>query len=317
MHLHLEYSDMRVKSLSGDDFYEAVLASKSEQVVLRIKVLEFRSGDLEMPILIFEGKSDAPPYGAWIKRINEDFQYGFLIAEGKGQLLEFCKEVNDGKSTDLESVYFIADKDFDSLRGYKSYDNLFLTQMYSFENYLVSNEVFTSILRDDFLCNVSPSEINRIIALFNEMLNKFCESMVCANFRIYVSKLGKIRRKSINERVGKYVSIELCCVEEIADMYSLKNLVSLEREPTDDEYEEHYPSFLDIENPGANFRGKYILSFFLSWLELLSEARKKGEHPFSTSEKISFNRSMLDNRNLASRSQIPEGLKDFILSISH
>ncbi|MDP1520630.1 DUF4435 domain-containing protein [Porticoccus litoralis] len=298
--------------MSADGYVDHIRSARKRKSVLKIKVLSIRSGDINAPIFIFEGKTDIGPYEAWIKRIDEDLSYKGLPAEGKAQVLEFRESIRD---ENLGPVYFFVDHDFDGLREYRPSSNIYCLDSYSYENYLVTNVVLESILNDEFECSVEPESIHSAQSLYSKVSASFCDAMKEANLRFFVAAKYDLKRGRVDNRINQFVSVFIDFVAKKYDSDRLNQLVPLLDEYSQDEFSSAEEFFLNICDPMKNHRGKYIFSFFLCWLDLLADARKAGTYPFLASASIKYNRAAMSPRSLAGRSKIPTGLSDFILSI--
>ena len=303
--------------MSTEGYVDHIRNARGRQVVLKAQVFAIRSGDSSSPILIFEGKTDVGPYEVWFKRINNSFHYKPLPGYGKQQLLEFRESVESSDDDKLEHLYFIIDNDFDGLKGKKESNNLFCLNRYSIENYLATPEVLKSILEDEFECTGAPENITPVLELFNKVAGEFCSVMFNANFRLYIAATLNLQRKRIENRINKFAQIELEQVLKNHENSELKILIPLETEPKPNtaQIAEANNSFSKIDNYMFFHRGKYILSFFVAWLDLLADARRSGNHPFVNAKNIKYNRVTMTMRSLASRSKIPNGLSEFVDNI--
>ena len=301
--------------MSDKDYFDGVVASRGRPAVLLTKVFSFRSGEENVPIIIFEGKTDIGPYEVWFKRINGDFVYKPILAEGKKQALEFRSHVMSTESKFLESIYFVVDKDFDSLRGEVKTGNIFCTDKYSVENYLVSEGVLRSILNDEFECHDEEVTVDNIILGFNAQIQRFCELMADVNFRLFLAAQCNIKKESTGSRLSPYIVFSLQDIEKVYSDDDLVHLIPLDREPTPEEIEQSRILFAEVEDPKSEYRGKFLLSFFLGWIDLLSVARRNGDIYFNAPTQFSFSRASLTLRSLASRSEMPAELPNFLGSI--
>jgi hypothetical protein len=298
--------------VSANSYVEEIRDARHRPSVLKMRVLSLRSGDAKSPIIIFEGKSDVGPYEVWIKRIDETFYYKPLPGTGKAQLLSFRESIELSQTEGMNAIYFVIDKDFDGLRGKLESRNLFCLDGYSFENYLTTPEALESVLNDEFECADSAHNIPITLSLYNSTCEKFCLAMLEVNFRLYLATIFKLPRKSIENRSHKFVNITLSDVVKSYESGDLRTLIPLEQEPRNDQVEAAKENFDTMGNKMKTHRGKYIFSFFLSWLDQLASARKSGAHPFQESKAIKYNRAMMTERSLSSRVATPEGLSEFI-----
>lgn len=283
---------------------------------LKIKVSNVRSRNPNALIAVVEGRSDVGPYRAWFRLIGYQFSLEFVAASGKAQILDFGNRIDNDLTGLGAGTYMFVDRDFDGLRGQPPGDNIFCTGAYSIENYLVSAEVLKSILEDEFRCPAETHHRNEIIKLFHIIVQKFNNEITEANRRLFgASRLG-IGGSGIEKRISKYVEIMPRTVRRKYGDRELKQLIVLDRELTGEEI-----SDLDIEfqklDPFFDYRGKFLLNFFLKWLDELAEEKKKPDQTmFPESGGVGFSPANLSPRSLASRASIPDGLENFVKNMS-
>ena len=95
-------------------------------------------------------------------------------------------------------------------------------------------------------------------------------------------------------------------------MEDLKDLIPLGREPEAEEAKVADAEFNEL-SPPSRYRGKFILEFFLKWLNLLADERLAAKRAiFSSSIRTHFSEQQLSMRSLATRSHIPLGLREFL-----
>jgi hypothetical protein len=111
------------------------------------------------------------PYDTWIGRCDDSVVFEPLPANGKDQLLTFRNNVRPQETHLRSGMYFFIDRDFDDLKGFASGSDLFMTEMYSIENYLVSERVFKSVLLDELKC--AGEQIDGALLLFRIVMDSF------------------------------------------------------------------------------------------------------------------------------------------------
>lgn len=298
-----------------DQAVEVLRDARDKSVVLKTKVLKARSAGRDLPIIIFEGKTDVGPYESWIKKISKRLTYIPISATGKKQSLDFYSRVLTERAPWNYLIYFVVDRDFDELRGYSSDRIIFKTCCYSMESYLISTESLRSVLADEFECHEDEEQIEKILDHYKIILSDACMELQDINKRIYFLQNYNAGTGSKEERVGRFIDINLDGVKRTYKDSDLKVLIPLSREPTEQENAQIDEVFSGFKEHPKRFRGKYLLDFFLSWLCLLSEDRKSGNVLFSSNKNIRFGRAELTHRSLASRVDGPKGLSEFIENI--
>jgi hypothetical protein len=298
--------------MSTSPFVQNLRQSRKSPAVLKLRVLSVRSREKQRPIFIFEGIEDVGPYDTWIGRCDDSVVFEPLPANGKDQLLTFRNNVRPQETHLRSGIYFFIDRDFDDLKGFASGSDLFMTEMYSIENYLVSERVFKSVLLDELKC--AGEQIDGALLLFRIVMDSFFEAIAPANRRIFYARHLAIKMKDsgIDDRVGKYIVAELEAVRVLATREDVKVLIPLEREPEAEEVRVADAEFNEL-SPPSRYRGKFILEFFLKWLNLLADERLAAKRAiFSSSIRTHFSAQQLSMRSLATRSDIPFGLSEFL-----
>jgi hypothetical protein len=121
-----------------------------------------------------------------------------------------------------------------------------------------------------------------------------------------------MKDSGIDDRVRKYIVAELEAVRVLATREDVKVLIPLEREPEAEEVRVADAEFNEL-SPPSRYRGKFILEFFLKWLNLLADERLAAKRAiFSSSIRTHFSAQQLSKRSLATRSDIPFGLSEFL-----
>lgn len=286
--------------------------NRSSGAVLKIKVSNIRSRNRTAVIAIVEGVTDVGPYEVWIDRINDELAIEFVPASGKSQVLDFRRRMQGDCSGLAIGIYMFVDRDFDGLRGQAAGNDIFCTRAYSIENYFVSEAILKSILTDELRCTAETDHRDRIVKLFRRVLNEFNDCMEQANRRIFRARLLGIRGPGIEEKITRYVDISPHEVRRNYDELGLRKLIALEREPTRREIDDIDSKF-DALDPSLDYRGKYLLRFFLGWLEKLSDERTRcGQTLLPDAGNVKFSVTVLTLRSLATRAPVPDGLEQFV-----
>lgn len=301
--------------MSQSDLAERARESLRRGAVLKMRLSLLRSRRPDDPILVFEGVDDVGPFAAWIDRLFRDAAYSPLPGAGKAQVLELVQLLRGDRTGLSKEVYCFVDRDFDDTRGVALGDDLFCTDSYSVENHLVSPRVLRSILLDELRCPVDDSDDAAIIQMFLVVLDQFLSEMTEPNTRLFLSKVCGIPCRLRSESIGDYVSVTLTSVCA-APGRNVSALVELDSEP------EITPAIRRLlESHSAcdrhmRCRGKFLHKFFLKWLSLLADERQSNSAGlFRSCVKLSFSEAKLTPRLLASRSEMPAGLAQFLTRI--
>ena len=264
-----------------------------------------------------EGTTDVGPYEVWTGRILNELDIEFIPGAGKSQLLDFRRRMKEDRSGLGTGIYLFVDRDFDGLRGQEEGNDIFCTERYSVENYLVSSNILRSILTDEFRCTAETDHRDNILDLFGSVLGEFGCCMRNANQRIFRARRLGIYSGSIEEKISSYVDISLEKVAKVYDEEQLQGMIRFQTKPTLDKVQDLDEDFETID-PLLNYRGKFLLSFFMVWLGKLSDERNRdGQTLFPETASTKFSPSDLNLRSLASRASLPEGLEKFIQNMRH
>jgi hypothetical protein len=294
-----------------DPQLEAMKDSLNSSSVLKIAILTIRSQLDEIPIFVFEGPDDKAAYSQWIRRISPGLAYEPLPANGKDQALKLWDSLIKDKDGLIVGIYVFVDRDFDDLKGRSPHQNLFMTQRYAVENYVVCPYVLDEILKDELHCHAQPNLRRDVVNHFSQAYASYLEIVKELNFTIYCARKLKITIDSLPKKISKIAAVNLDSV--LPATPPCDTIIELEREITIDESAEHRAVF-DVLDPSLRYRGKFLLLFFSKWIELLASERIHQKTPLmKTARTITkVGASSFSIGSLASRSSIPEGLEIFL-----
>lgn len=303
-----------VSHVSAEEAYvERVKLARHSGAVLKAKLISLRSDSPEAIVLAFEGDDDKIIYGQWIRRIRPELRYEPFPCGGKKEL----KGLKNALTRDLnrldEKVFFFVDRDFDDLSGFDSVNAVFVTDMYSVENYLVSEIVLDGLLRDEFPCHGAPDKRNSIIERFRSDYDIFLEVTYSLNRRIFIARKVPIElKKRLPTSLRDIATVAIGNVEPV--QVRVEDVVVCEREPTPEEISALGEQFNRLE-PKARYRGKFALKFFRDWIGKLADDQKQDNSILFSGIEGSVRRAELVISNFASKSVMPEELGIFIRSI--
>ena len=267
---------------------------------------------VDSPELVGERYAYRAALSTFLCNSQHELEIEFTPAKGKSQVLDFRRRLQADRTGLAIGVFMFVDRDFDGLRGQLEGDDIFCTETYSIENYLVSDAILKSILTDEFRCTAQTDHRDNILSLFQQVLVQFNDCMKEANRRIFLSRFLGIQGVGIQQRISTYVEITLRGVRKVYDNPELRRLINLDREPTLDERQVLDAEF-ELLVPQLDYRGKFLVAFFGGWLERLSEERMRhGQTLFPETGNVHFSRTTLTLRSLASRAPLPDGLEHFV-----
>jgi hypothetical protein len=301
-----------VDGKEGGGYLMRVRQSRNAPSVLKIKLINFRSQDKKRLIFAFEGNDDKTVYYHWIKRVKPTLKYEPFPCTGKSQLIGLVEMLSRDKSDLSKGVYCFLDRDFDAEDQIMKSGNVFYTDNYSIENYLVAPEVLEEILKNEFHCHGDLVIRDAIISLFRDVYTQFLAITKELNRKLFLSRRLKIDlQRGLPEKIGRIVKITATSVEPA--QHPVEDLVVLTRNPECAERSE-LDAVFDKINGEIGYRGKFAILFFVSWLRALATDRNS-ENPRLFKEKLNGEKVNAANFTLdclAAKSNHPAGLTYFL-----
>lgn len=310
---------MRQPAISQSGTYlERVKEGRNSPAVVKTKLINLRAAKPQALIFVFEGINDKGPYYQWVKRIDATITFEPLVCNGKDGVLSLFDAVRRDANNLEDRVYFFVDRDFDDLRGRTQTDAIFMTQAYSFENYLVTEEVVKELLKIEFHCDGPVENSTIIVKTFINLYEEFLKGIVGINYRLFVARKLEIRTaKPLPDGINKIAEVGLSSVNNFS---APAEVIILENEPDQAKADASKPVF-DALDPKTRFRGKFAYLFFLRWLELLAFDRN-----LPSSNDSQFFKGCTNNQKarvekmsattFAAMSEVPIGLADFVSRVS-
>lgn len=297
----------------GSKLVDAARLGRSSGAVLKLELAHLKSKSPGNVVFILEGKDDYGPYECWIDRIGAEYTYSLLCGKGKSQLLDLRRRLSDDRTTLKQGVYFIVDADFDGLRGGEEGQDIYVTDTYSVENLLVSEEIVRSILTDEFQLSGAPKVVDGLVEQYSKTCDMFGKISRYVNLRIYCRAKLQLSAGNLNNSINKFANIRFDTVTENCTDIDVRCLVPLSREPSREEVrslEEQFDMFIPVNH----YRGKYWLVFLKTWLDIIAAMRKHGKCGLPQLSSLAFSSSNLSFRSLASRRAPPQSLRRFVES---
>lgn len=294
-----------------NEYIDRLRFSRTARSVLKTKLVTLRSKIPSCPILVFEGDDDKIVYGRWIPRIRPNLSYAAFVCKGKRAVASVQKIAADDLGSLREGLYLFIDRDYDDAVDFHPSNELFMTDRYSVENYLVSPDVVNGIARDEFPCHEYPDLVESIVARFEQDYDVFLETTREINRRLFKYCRLKIDPpKSMPTKLALLASVTIGDVRSPAigiditfpDIYGLA--VGLNKQLCKD---------FDELDPQFRYRGKNALLFMGKWLDILSiefERRSGVFDGLALPGKVRKQEITLGA--FASRSPMPRGLVEFV-----
>jgi hypothetical protein len=255
-------------------FVERLKSARTTSAVLKLKLITLKSGFPDALVFAFEGDDDKIVYGQWIRRIRPELQYEPFPCGGK----EGVRGLKNAVTRDLSGlgtgVFFFVDRDFDDLLGFLDTTNVFMTETYSVENCLVTDEVLDGLLRDEFPCHARPELRGSITEIFKKDYDQFLVVTADLNRRIFYARRIPIEIvKRLPDSLRHFAVINIGNIGKSSTPTG--EAVVLAREPTDDEAKNLNQHFSTL-SPRFRFRGKFALRFLKVWLGKLADEYDAG-----------------------------------------
>lgn len=299
----------------SDPYLDKLRSARQVPAVLKLRLAQLRSSAPGVAVFAFEGDDDKLVYAQWIRRVRPTLQYEPFPCDGKRGVLTLRTLLLRDKGGLATGVYYFIDRDYDDLAGHHLDECIFMTDMYSVENYLVSEGVLTELLKNEFHCHLRPDVRDSICQLFRDVYQEFLSQTKELNRRIFVARrLGLELKSSLPKKIVEIAKVELAQVAP-ADVPP-EDAILYSAEPSEEDLTRLREEFEGLD-PASRYRGKYALLFFQRWLiELGSEYRAPALGLFKLLDVKSRVRSAeLVLSNFASKSDLPAGLQDFIQAI--
>lgn len=300
---------------SAERYLERLRLGRKTPAVLKSKLVQLRSTAPEITIFAFEGDDDKVVYSQWIRRIRPDLDYEPFPCDGKNGVLMLLAVVSRDRGGLEKNIYFFIDRDYDDLRGMPPQESVFMTDKYSVENYLVSPDVVTELLKNEFHCHTKLEVRDAVTKIFEGTYDEFLKITKEINRRIFVArKLGIKLRHALPTKANVVANVELTRAKEAEK--SAIDLVVYFSDPDETELQRLNAEF-EALNPRDRYRGKFALSFFQRWLSLLTSEYVEGTLGlFAAVDAQSRVRTAeLVISNFASKSALPHGLQEFIRAV--
>lgn len=298
-----------------DECVSKLIEARGRPAVLKFQLAKFRASHPHVVVFVFEGDDDKIAYAQWVRRICPKLRYEPFPCGGKAEVLRLKDAAVRDKSDLLSGVYFFVDRDFDDLSGHESHSQLFMTDRYSVENYLVTKDVLSSLLTNEFHCHARPDVRDPIVGRFGEIYGNFLSITKELNWRIYVHRSKAVPLETKLPRKASHLA-EISASAVAPRDPRAECAVPLPKDLGHDELNELREQF-ELLDPEARYRGKFALLFFRRWLEeLAKECNTADGGAFSGLPRTGKVREReLVLSNFASLACEPEGLSDFLRAV--
>lgn len=289
--------------------------SRESSAVQKLRLAALRANLPTKPIFALEGDDDKTIYCRWFSRIRPEMQYEPFLCKGKRGVRQLKNSLAHDLGDLEENVYFFVDRDFDDLLEFVNNINVFMTEMYSVENYLVLPQVLESILRDDFPCHELPELRAKVVGIYSDRLAEFIHVSRDFNRRLFIArKLDIPLERPLPKRISSLARVNLMSIE--ASETPSEDIVVYSAEPPPDKVEEVLELFETLDGI-ERYRGKNAFLFFKAWHDRLCQEYETPAHAVFAEVKSNtkIRRAEFVLGSLAARSPIPDGLQGFLAAI--
>lgn len=298
-----------------------------------IKILSQYKSDDNTVFCFVEGVEDISFYKPFIEIYNEEIPYKYIVCNGKHNVIENYNDLNWG-FYDKKRILFFIDKDFDDYIGKEiiSDSNVFVTDVYSIENYLVDVTILEKFIVDNCLILNEPvikltienfkkqhSEYVKQLTMISSWMmycrkNKFnvCFSEIKISDLFKIDENGNLKKKNLASYSSKF---HYLCAKTNSSFFNLEEI-------------KYFYNLIKSEaKPKKFIRGKYELHFMFMYLKYISEhivkevSKEIKQHNKNTTKSkdkivrpkltIQFNEENIFQL-LYNKAKIPEKLKEFM-----
>ncbi|WP_272653952.1 DUF4435 domain-containing protein [Providencia sp. PROV091] len=258
-------------------------------------------------VFIFEGKTDFGVYETWLARVNYNLTYTHIAAKSKTQAIKLYDDLYLINDSALEYTKFIVDHDYDLNNTTNSH--ILTLNAYSIENYLVSERILESILKDEF--EIKADKIELIFDIknqFNQDLDLFIDGIRMISKPLFI-KHNTLGSCQFYQNIKEFFIIKYNSISYSIDfMDKVINIDDIEHDKVS-EMSLLYDSLPD----NKAIRGKYLMEFFREWLESLREFIKNEKQVNKRYKGIAvnFDARKFSLRRFATISYLPTEFSNF------
>lgn len=285
--------------------------SRQSPAVLLKKVLDVRQHNPSARIAVIEGKDDIGVWPVWFERAHSNANIEPIPASGKRNVLRAREGIRRNREIDNFGIIYVVDRDYDDNSELSDLDDVYCTERYSIENYFLCSRVMGAILNVSFACAGDVATKEKVRDHFVSFMDAYHGASFEIQFRAFVTRRLRVQGAGLPTRFSDIVatndSLEVCALRLDQISISLPSLSS-ETEA------ELRSAFSDLDFI-RDWRGKFhllALKYFMM--------KAQGERDTPTSRSIfsadkpatDFKFSGLNLGELASFSDLPEGLDDFL-----
>lgn len=215
----------------------------------------------------YEGDEDSSFYQHILKGIiNEDWELEEIVAGCKNNVLKLYREF-DWKRFDKEQIIFFVDRDLSHWleQPEEHGDNVFITDGYSVENYVVNTQGFIAwLIYFEGFARAQKQEIEFMVSEYELCLKKFKKDMMPIMAQAVVAKRHDAKISLSELKLSKdssiyfsfqngHISFEICASDKLSEKWNILPEYKVE-------IKEQLRRF-EVEKRHYSVRGKWVLCF--------------------------------------------------------
>jgi hypothetical protein len=267
----------------------------------------------------FEGQEDCSFYSGFLLRFISDQKYFHIYKCGsKNGVYETHGKITHLGKPQIITLFFV-DKDFSDIldENYEKSENIFVTDYYSIENYLVDEQMLRRIWDELFhLRNIALS-FETIVERFRQELKRFYDLFLPITAWIIHSRRNQNRPNVNNVKLAQICSLDddltLQCAEFDESMKAMERMCGVETSADFSMMISTIITDLISLEPKKYIRGKFELWFFVKFIEKIEEVLRKSILDRGGSLRVS---TKIGESNaveiLGPRARIPSSLETFL-----
>lgn len=293
---------------------DVMISSRDSRSVLKHRLIAAVASAQYPTIFAFEGPDDKIVYARWIRRLRNSIEYEPFIVYGKRNSRVLSWIIFEDQGELMERVSIFVDRDFDDLIEFCTDVDIFVTDRYSIENYLVSFEAYCAVIEDDFPLHGEPLIREKCQAHFSERFQEIQNALQDINKSLFAAARSGVKR------CEKKVLNLNCFVEYNFDKIGIVEFRNSDFFMADDEtfgrcIQQHQDEFFSL-NKSERYRGKFYWNFFVKFINDLATHCKAGSHDlFEGVRRDGAKIGEVTLGGLAARSPMPDGLASFLEAV--
>jgi hypothetical protein len=267
-----------------------------------------------------EGHDDPSFYRNFIDNIfpNNEWSVCLYPVGGKQKVLSILKDLN-WRIYKKNQIVFFVDRDLQDFLNEKlpSNSNLYVTDFYSIENYIVSSYMFERLIKEAYgFTSISQNELNSLVQLFEDQLNLFTDAMSDLMCHIINWRLNGERPILANLRLNYLFQVKNGNFELKTDRFGQK--IDIIAKAEEDlhlsriclNFSQRKKEFMKSNNYQKFVRGKYLMAFFNMYCRSIHDDYRNIS--FITLPSIRSARPECDIQLAGPRCRCPDSLSSFL-----